>query len=148
MTRKKYAASTILGVLLAACGSPVEPTSSGAVGRLAEALRQQGLTVTVGGQIAPGVNGFFSVPAHQLRVNQSQVQAFLYPTSEAAAAEAALISPDGQPGPTVRVSWISTPRFYRQNAVIVLYVGCDAEIVRALQNTVGTPIAVGPTPCT
>ena len=72
-----------------------------------------------------------------------QLQAFLYPTSEAA-----LISPDAQPGPTVRVSWVSTPRFYRQNAMIVLYVGCDPAIVRGLQNTVGTPIVVGPTPCT
>jgi hypothetical protein len=28
-----------------------------------------------------------------------------------------------------------------------LYVGCSAEIVQALQTTVGAPLAVGPTPC-
>ena len=93
------------------------------------------------------MNRFFSVPAEQVRVNDSQVNVFVYPSTDAAAAEAALISSDGQPSPTVRVTWVSTPRFYRQDAMIVLYVGCAAEIVDALQKTVGPPIAVGPTPC-
>ena len=80
-------------------------------------------------------------------MNDGQVNAFVYQTSEAGAAEAALISEDGQPSPTARVLWASTPRFYRQAALIVLYVGCAAEIVQALQVTVGAPIAVGRTAC-
>ena len=104
--------------------------------------------MSLAGQISPSVNGFFSVPAEQLRVNDSQVNAFVYQSADAAAAEAALISADGQPTPTARVSWVSTPRFYRQDAMIVLYVGCTPDIVQALQVTVGVPIAVGPAPCT
>src|SRR5262245_7203992 len=112
-----------------------------------EALRQQGLTVSLAGQIAPSANGFFSVPANQVRVNDSQVNAFVYQSANAAGAEAALISKDGQPSPTTRVSWVSTPHFYRQQSMIVLYVGCSTEILNALQKTVGAAIAVGPMPC-
>ncbi|MCA1651047.1 MAG: hypothetical protein LC753_12445 [Acidobacteria bacterium] len=35
----------------------------------------------------------------------------------------------------------------QQDAMIVLYVGCAADIVEALQKTVGPPIALGGTPC-
>jgi hypothetical protein len=145
MTRMQIAASA-LPLLLVACSNPVAPTSSTTLDRFVQALREQGLTVSLAGQISPSVNRFFSVPAEQVRVNDSQVNVFVYPSAEAAAAEAALIR-DGQPSPTARVTWVSTPRFYRQDAMIVLYVGCAAEIVDALQKTVGPPIAVGPTPC-
>ncbi|MCA1562038.1 MAG: hypothetical protein LC804_17785 [Acidobacteria bacterium] len=145
--RIKALASSVLAFLLVSCSTPVEPTSSTTLDRFVVALRQQGLTVSLAGQIAPSVNGFFSVPADQVRVNDSRVNAFVYPSADAAAAEAALISKDGQPSPTVRVTWVSTPRFYRQDAMIVLYVGCAADIVEALQKTVGPPIALGGTPC-
>jgi hypothetical protein len=127
--------------------SPIEPTSSAVLDQLLQALRQQGFSVALAGEISPQTNGFFSVPARQIRVNEAQVDAFEYANAEAAAMEAARISPDGQPSPTVRITWMSTPRFYRQGPLIVLYVGCSAEIVQALQATAGAPIAVGPTPC-
>jgi hypothetical protein len=147
MTRMQMAASSVLWLVFVSCASPTGPTSSTTLDRFVQALRQQGLTASLAGQISPSSNGFFSVPANQVRVNDSQVNAFVYQSADAAAAEAALISKDGQPSPTARVTWISTPRFYRQDAMIVLYVGCSAEIVEALQKTVGPAIAVGPTPC-
>jgi hypothetical protein len=127
--------------------SPVGPTSSATLDQFVQALRQQGLTVSVVGQISPEVNRFFSVPAHQVRVNDGQVNAFVYSSAQDAATEAAAISADGQPSPTARVTWVSTPRFYRRDALIVLYVGCAAEIVQALQAAVGVPLATGNTPC-
>jgi hypothetical protein len=149
MRRILVAASPALACLMLAtsCSNPVGPTSSATLDRFVQALRQQGLTVTLAGEISPEVNRFFSVPAHQVRVNNGQVNAFVYENAQTAAAEAALISEDGQPSPSARITWVSTPRFYRQGALIVLYVGCAAEIVQALQVTVGTPIAVGRTPC-
>lgn len=147
MTRMHVVASSVICLLLIACSSPVGPSSSTTLDRFVRALRDQGLTVSLAGQISPSVNGFFSVPADQVRVNNSQVSVFVYPNADAAAADAALISKDARPSPTVRVNWVSTPRFYRQNAMIVLYVGCSTEIVDALQKTVDRPIAVGPTPC-
>ncbi len=134
-------------VLAVSCANPVGPTSSATLDQFIQALRQQGLTVSVAGQISPEVNRFFSVPAHQIRANDAQVNAFVYPSAQDAATEAAAISADGQPSPTARITWVSTPRFYRQGALIALYVGCSAEIVQALQTTVGAPLAVGPTPC-
>ena len=112
-----------------------------------QALRQQGFSVSLAGEISPDVNGFFSVPAHQVRVNESQVNAFEYPSPEAAAAEAARISSDGQPSPVARITWVSTPRFYLQSRLIVLYVGCSTDIVQALQVAVGAPMVIGRTPC-
>src|SRR5262245_608621 len=147
MTRMQMAASSVLFSLFLSCSSPTGPTSSTTLDRFVQALRQQGLTVNLGAQIAPSTNGFFSVPAQQVRVNDSQVNAFVYQSADAAAADATQISKDGQPSPTTRVTWASTPRFYRQEAIIVLYVGCAADIIEALQKTVGPPIAVGPTPC-
>jgi hypothetical protein len=150
MRRVRVVVSLVLPcLLLAACEdrNPVGPTSSTTLDRFVQALRQQGLSVSLAGQISPDINRFFSVPAQQVRVNDAQVNAFLYQNAGAAATEAALISQDGQPSPTTRVTWVSTPRFYRQDSLIVLYVGCAGDIVQALQATVGSPIVVGRTPC-
>jgi hypothetical protein len=149
MRRALIVLTAVPYILLAvSCDSqgPVGPGSS-ALDQFVEGLRRQGLTVSLAGEIRPEVSGFFSVPATQVRVNAAQVNAYQYPSDAAAATEAGLISDDGQPSPTARVSWVSTPRFYRQGSLIVLYVGCSTEIVQALQATVGSPIAVGRTPC-
>lgn len=149
MRRGRLALSPALAccLLTLSCASPAAPTASDPLDEFVQDLRQQGLTVSVGGQISPQDNRFFSVPAQQIRVNDAQVNAFVYPSAQLAAADAALISEDGQPSPTARISWVSTPRFYRKDALIVLYVGCGQEIVQALAATVGTPIVVGRTPC-
>jgi hypothetical protein len=84
--------------------SPVAPRSSVTLDQFVQALRQQGFSVSVAGEIPPEVNHFFSVPAHEVRVNESQVNAFEYPSSEAAAADASRVSPDGQPSPTARIT--------------------------------------------
>lgn len=150
MRRVLVAVSLVLPcLLLTACEdrNPGAPTSSATLDQFVQALRQQGLSVTVGGEISPEVNRFFSVPAQQVRVNDVQVNAFVYGNAQAAAAEAALISQEGQPSPTARVTRVRTPRFYRQEALIVLYVGCRTEVVQALHAAVGSPIAVGSTPC-
>ena len=149
MGRVLVAVSLVLPMLAVSCadGNPAGPTSSAPLDRFVRALRQQGLQVSLAGQIPPEVNRFFSVPAQQIRVNDGQVNAFVYASAQDAATEAAAISAEGQPSPTTRVTWVSTPRFYRQDALIVLYVGCATEIVQALQMTVGSPIVVGRTSC-
>ena len=57
------------------------------------------------------------------------------------------VSADGQPGPLSRITWVSTPRFYRQGPLIVVYVGCAAGILQALDATLGRAFVVGTTPC-
>jgi hypothetical protein len=95
MTRMQMAASSVLWLVFVSCSSPTGPTSSTTLDRFVQALRQEGLTVSLAGQISPSSNGFFSVPANQVHVNDSQVNAFVYHSAGAAAAEAALISKDG-----------------------------------------------------
>ena len=127
--------------------SPLEPNAAGTLDQFLQALRQRGLSVSVAGEIPPQVNRFFSVPAHDVHVNDSRISAFEYASAEAAAAEADVVSSDGQPSPTSRITWVSTPRFYRKNRLIVLYVGCSPEVVQALDGTMGPAFVIGRTPC-
>ena len=105
------------------------------------------MSVTLDGSISPSANRFFSVPAQQIIINGSRVSAFEYPSEEAAILEAASVSPDAQPSPTARFLWVSTPRFYRQDRIIVFYVGCSAELIRALDDVMAAPFVIGPTSC-
>lgn len=134
--------------MFVSCGSdgPAGPSSS-AITQFVEALRGRGFSVTVGGEISPSNNGFFSVPARQLQVNAAQVNAFEYSTADRAAAEARLITHDGDPSPTVRPFWVSRSQFYHQGSLIVLYVGCAPDILQALEATLGAPRGVGTRPC-
>ena len=127
--------------------APPGPTPAGALTTWLEAVKQQGLTPTLAERIPPESNGFFTVPAQQVLLNDARVSAFAYPTDAAAAADAAQVSADGQPAPLSRIMWVSTPRFYRQGSLIVVYVGCATEIVRALDATLGRAWVVGQTPC-
>jgi hypothetical protein len=140
--------SVLACVIAVSCQGPTGPTSHiGTVEQLAQSLRQQGFAVSIDGEIAPKRMGFFSVPARQLSVDRERLSAFEYPTAERAAADAALLSPDAQPNPRARVTWVSTPRFYRGGRLIVLYVGCASDVVTALEIALGPPVATGPTPC-
>ena len=96
---------------------------------------------------APGATGVPSTPVECGPDPTTVQKSCAHATAQDAAAQAALISAYGQPSATTRVDWVSTPRFYRKDVLIVLYVGCAAEIVQALQATVGTPVATGSTPC-
>lgn len=82
-----------------------------------------------------------------MQVNSGPVNVFVYSSPERAAAQAREITPDAQPSARIHVSWISTPRFYRQGSLIVLYLGCKQDILDALQATLGPPVATGDTPC-
>ena len=135
-------------LLLASCRTATAPTAGGgALDQWLVALRQQGLAVAPAERIPPDVNRFFTVPAQQVSVNGSRLSAFEYPSADAATADAARVSADGQPNPLAQITWVSTPRFYRQGALIVLYVGCTAEIVQALDGTLGPAFVVGAQPC-
>lgn len=143
------AAVTLSSLVAVSCyrGAPAGPTSAGALNTWLEALRRQGVTVKLAERIPPETHGYFTVPAQQVLVNDTRVSAFAYATDTAAAADAAQVAADGQPSPLSRITWVSTPRFYRQGRLMVVYVGCATEIVQALDATLGRAFVVGPTPC-
>src|SRR5688572_343102 len=87
--------------------SPTVPGEIGTVDQLVQALRQDGLTVSRGGEISANTMGFFTVAAKQILVGTERLSAFEYPTAEKAAADAALISSDAQPNPRAAIGWVS-----------------------------------------
>lgn len=140
---------------MASCAArnPAEPGRSGAIEQLLGALRQRGLRVTLEGAVPRSQTPYFSVTAQRLLVEASavhgsaRIEVFEYASPSAAASDAAKVSADGQPSPSARITWIATPRFYRQERLIVLYVGCDLEVVAALGAVLGSPFVTGTTPC-
>lgn len=106
-----------------------------------DALRACGVTVHPGDMIeqpflrAEGVvlqlrGGGLSQPI--------EVQSFAYENSTTAADDAAQIGPDGNP-PTMMITWIGTPHFFRAERVIVIYVGEDRSALDLLTDILGPP---------
>ena len=109
---------------------------------LTDALRMTGQSVEING---PVDQPFFTVPGQVIGVNGEDVQVFEYPDSAAAAAEAAQISPDVSSVGTSMMTWVATPHFYAEDRLIVLYVGENEPVMRALAGVLGAPIATGQT---
>ncbi len=104
---------------LRACGVTVQP------GDMIEQpfLRAEGIVLQLRG-------GGLSQPV--------EVQSFAYEDSATAAADAAQIGPDGNP-PTMMITWIGTPHFFRAERVIVLYVGEDQTTIGLVTDILGLP---------
>jgi hypothetical protein len=133
-------------VVTTACvQSPLVPSQLGTVEQLVDALRREGLIVSVGDKLSPG---YLSVPARRVPVNAEALYVFEYSTATQAATDAAQISPDAQPGPRTRVTWVNTPTFYHRGTLIVLHLGCLSDVVAALDKLLGPAIAIGRTRCT
>ena len=153
LSRRLTAAGTILALSTACSGSPNEPRVPSATQQFSAALGAQGLPVVVGGLVPRSSTPYFSIASTELTISRSaahgseHVLVFEYEHEAAAAAEAARVRPDGQPSPTMMVSWVATPRFYRQRQLLVLYVGCDQQLLAALQSVIGAPFVTGVTPC-
>lgn len=132
---------------LTACetGGPAGPTMSDGLIEIIDSLRGNGLTVSLAGDTPR--QPFFSVPAQGFLLGGERLTIFEYPTSAAAVRDAVAVTADGQPSPTTMVEWVSTPRFYRKDRVIALYVGCAAPTVRALDATMGPAFVIGSVPC-
>jgi hypothetical protein len=107
---------------------------------LAASLRTAGVKVGKRGRVS---QPFFSVGGQILAVIGEDVQVFRYATARAAEREAGRVSPDGSGVGTSMVSWISTPHFFRKDNLIVLYVGDDAGVLRALGAVLGNQFAGG-----
>lgn len=105
---------------------------------LAEALKAQGLNVQGAGEVS---QPFFSVEGRALSVGGENVQVFRYATAEAAGKDAAQVSPDGSSVGTSMMTWVAPPHFYRKDNLLVLYVGTNAEVLRALQSVMGAQFA-------
>lgn len=106
---------------------------------LVSALRREGVTVTARGRAPREAFPFFSPRATRLSVAGDDVHVFEYASAATAAGDASHISPSGSPIGPHQISWIAPPRFYRKDRVIVLYVGTNPDVARALDAVLGPP---------
>lgn len=105
---------------------------------LMRSLRASGLKVKSAGSIS---QPFFSVKGRALTVNGQQMQVFQYAKSEIADREAKRVDLGGAGTDTSRAMWVGPPHFYRSGRLIVLYVGSDAALIKALEKALGPQFA-------
>ena len=153
--------ATVLLVVVAACGSgesssqPTTPAVSdgGPVKdyiSLVDNLRAAGATVDPAGTVSAD---YFAPQGQLLTVNGERVETFEFASAEEADAVAEGVSPSGDSilrvdaetglGVASSVLWEMPPHFYKAGKLIVLYVGCNSDVIDVLQETMGPQFAGG-----
>lgn len=132
----------VLAVGSAACGGGLSasnrPQPATGYASVLDHLRAAGLGAEPGEEVE---QPFLAVTGRMIQIRGEDVQVFTYPDPAAASAQAARISLDGTTVGTAKIHWIGPPHFYKQGALLVLYVGDDAQILRALESALGRPFA-------
>ena len=116
-------------------GGPVKDYVS-----LVDNLRAAGAAIDPAGNVS---QPFFAPQGQLLTVNGKDVQAFEFANAEEADTVAETVSADGSSIGTSMVGWVAPPHFYKADKLIVLYVGCDSDVISVLQETMGPQFAVG-----
>ena len=138
----------VIGV---ACGNGAEPTSLSDEDyvSLVEDLRAAGATVDPAGTVAGSP---FAPQTQLLTVNGEDIRAYEFGSAEKADAGAEGVSASGSSivttfadgtGISTMVTWVESPHFYKAGKLIVLYVGCDSDVIDVLQETMGPQFAGG-----
>ncbi|HUP61360.1 MAG TPA: hypothetical protein VNA69_13165 [Thermoanaerobaculia bacterium] len=126
----------ILIALIASC-TPAAQQSQPARASLPDELRAAGLSVEDAGPIE---QSFFSVPAHVYLVEGNDLQVYRYASEQAAATDAAKVTPNGAIG-TSMPHWIAPPHFFRRADTIAIYLGTNARVLAELERLMGKQFA-------
>jgi hypothetical protein len=86
---------------------------------------------------------FFAVKGKAVGLYGDHVQVFEYPDRAKAEKDAVRVSADGMTIGTAKPHWLAPPHFFRRGKLIVLYVGSDAQVLKALQERLGPAFAGG-----
>lgn len=105
---------------------------------LINALRAAGVSAEPG---AHAEQPFLSVEGKMIKIGDQDVQVFQYSEAAQANAQAALVSPDGGAVGTNKIRWIGSPHFYKKGKLLVLYLGDDAKVLKALDAVLGRQFA-------
>ncbi len=76
-----------------------------------------------------------------LKIGGEDIQVFRYSHAAAADAEAAQVSRDGNAVGTSKLHWIGSPHFYKKGKLLVLYVGDNITVLKALDAVLGRQFA-------
>lgn len=123
--------------LLAAAGTAAQGIGYAGFVR---SLRAEDATLRPQGEVE---QPFFSVKGKVIALYGDHVQIFEYPGSAEADAQAALVSPDGMTVGTAKPHWLGTPHFYRKGRLLVLYLGGNEKVLKALEARLGRQFAGG-----
>ena len=95
---------------------------------------------------------YFAPHGQLLTVNGEDIQAFEFGSAEEAdaavggvsATELSIVTTmaDGTQRASM-ITWAVPPHFYKAGKLVVLYVGCDGDVIDALQETMGPQFAGG-----
>lgn len=119
-------------------GDGADPGSMAAPAFLNE-WQSGGATVVAGGQVPASL--FEGATGQTYIVNDVELQVYQFADAAAAETAAGTISADGGMINDAAVRWAGPPHFYRQDNVIVVYIGDDAATLDLLGGTFGTPFA-------
>ena len=114
-------------------GGPVTDYAS-----LIDSLRAGGVSVEPEGEVD---QPFLSVTGTMIKLHGEDVQVFQYPNAAAAEAQAARVSRDGSAVGTTKIHWIGPPHFYKQGRLLVLYIGDEDKVLKALEAVLGRQFA-------
>ena len=101
-------------------------------------LRAAGASIEVVGEVD---QPFLSITGTMIKLQGEDVQVFQYSSAAEMEAQAALISRDGTAVGTRKIHWIDAPHFFKQERVLVLYVGNDEKVQEALKAVLGPQFA-------
>jgi hypothetical protein len=101
-------------------------------------LRASGVSVEPEGDVD---QPFFSVKGTMIKVGGEDVQVFEYSNAAAVDAQAALVSRDGSAVGKTKLHWIGPPHFYKKEKLLVLYLGDDNKVLKALDAVLGRQFA-------
>lgn len=101
-------------------------------------LRARGLTVESAGEVS---QPFFKPEGRGFTVGGENVQVFSYPSASAAEAEAKQVNAEGTSVGTSAMMWVGPPHFFRKGRLVVIYVGENAGVLKALTSVLGPQFA-------
>lgn len=138
----------LLAIGLTSC-TPGPPTAQ--IDQLISALRNIGATVEHGGDLAALPQPPLAVPGQRLEVDGNTLQVYSYPSAAAARQDADRIATDGFDfDPTTdgaitatTIDWVDTPHFFRQDRLLVFYLGKDRRVLAQLERVMGDQFAGG-----
>ena len=105
---------------------------------LVKSLRALGAGATAVGEVE---QPFFSIKGSMIKVHGEDVQVFQYSSAAEMEAQAAPISRDGSGVGTRKIFWVGPPHFFKQGKLLVLYVGNDDKVLKALEAVLGRQFA-------
>lgn len=128
-----------LSVALVGCSKEI---SYDAYEELIASLKNIGYTI----EEEDAENDFLAGERKWLTINDDEnISVYLYESSDAMEKDASYISDGGTSydngKEAVMIDWASYPHFYKDENMIVLYVGVDSEIIQALEELLGPQFA-------